>query len=678
MPSIASMRLLNNVTSGATSAAALQTLLDNPTTLGFWQGLLANRTCVDQLLSSDVGWDATLNSDTALRALCDSQRGSQRLAVHETRLPALLGNRPRALVATASPMSTSRLFDKYQYGSHNLSARITPQPLGSINCSAFGAGIYVMAGTGSGSFMQTSPDGITWTQQPMPLGGNTALAIIFANDQFVMAGNGSQVATSPDGITWTNRGVISGTNAINGLFFAAGLYVAVGAAGTLATSPDGVAWTSRSANQGTTVLNAVTFGAGLFVVVGAAGVVSTSPDGVIWTARAALGASVARAIIFNGNLFITAGDAATVSTSTDGINFITHTSGMPGAINSVSFGAGLNVVVGTSGGVATSPDGIDWTLRSLGHTNTVTTIDFNGGIFLLGDTAGHISKSVDGLGYSSSMAVGGVANGAIQAMANNATTIMVATSAGLVSTSQDSGLTWQARTAIRPLVNITALAFGAGLFVSINSAGRVHTSPDGDLWTSGEIVLAGQAPAFCTFVNGLFIVGTQSATTNMATSPDGITWTARSSANILRTFEGSIAFGRGRYVLVGEAGNISSSLDGMTWVNQGGRTVQTNRSIAFGNGVFVLSTTSGIIWTSANGLTWTNSASVGFWMFQIIFINGVFIGSTNLGTFATSTDGITWTQRANGLGTSVTAPAMVSHNGVLVAAATNGNIVTSV
>ena len=91
------------------------------------------------------------------------------------------------------------------------------------------------------------------------------------------------------------------------------------------------------------------------------------------------------------------------------------------------------------------------------------------------------------------------------------------------------------------------VAYGAGLFVAVASSGthRVMTSPDGITWT------ARTAPVHnwwtITYGNGLFVaVGDH---ISVMTSPDGITWTARTAVSGNWGYP-SITYGNGLFVAV--------------------------------------------------------------------------------------------------------------------------------
>jgi len=95
------------------------------------------------------------------------------------------------------------------------------------------------------------------------------------------------------------------------------------------------------------------------------------------------------------------------------------------------------------------------------------------------------------------------------------------------------------------------------------------------------------------------------------TSPDGVTWTPRSSGsnNWLRSVTYSSS--EGLFVTVGEAGSIVTSPNGVTWTKRtSGTTAHLNRVVWTGL-VFIALGESGVVLTSANGTSNWRTVSTG-------------------------------------------------------------------
>jgi hypothetical protein len=236
-------------------------------------------------------------------------------------------------------------------------------------------------------------------------------------------------------------------------------------------------------------------------------------------------------------VWVAIGLAGELYTSANGTTWTSRTSGFgtdPILGVAWSEALGLFVIVGFTGQLSTSPDGITWTARTSGFgTDTITCVGWNAGMALF------------------------VAAGA----------------AGKVSTSTD-GVTWTARTSGFGSSDIDAVASGIGLFVIVGQAGKIASSPDGITWTlrtSGVGVSATFTAAI--YGNGVFFVGGQQAAEPLGASrsTDGITWIGVDNPLGSHTTLG-LAYGT-KFVALGLAGYVATSLDGVTWQVQAGDTV---------------------------------------------------------------------------------------------------------
>jgi hypothetical protein len=91
------------------------------------------------------------------------------------------------------------------------------------------------------------------------------------------------------------------------------------------------------------------------------------------------------------------------------------------------------------------------------------------------------------------------------------------------------------------------------------------------------------------------------------TSPDGVSWTERTSGTTERLYR--VAYGKNIFVAVGWNGNIFTSPDGVSWAQQTSPTGNTLYGVSYGNGTFIAVGHNGTIITSTNGITWTKSTS---------------------------------------------------------------------
>ncbi len=161
--------------------------------------------------------------------------------------------------------------------------------------------------------------------------------------------------------------------------------------------------------------------------------------------------------------------------------------------------------------------------------------------------------------------------------------------------------------------------------------------------------------------NGVFVAVGDAG--EILTSADGVTWTARTSGTTENLT--AVAYGNGRFMAVGSNGKILRSLDnGATW-----SAVKTTLNvflygITYGNGKFVAlgdnqSTYRGIIMTSPDGAVWsTTNLNADEVPWGVAYGNGVFVAvgenyTTGTGYILTSVDGAAWTAKNSGPGESL-------------------------
>ena len=266
-----------------------------------------------------------------------------------------------------------------------------------LSCVAYGNGIFVLGGGCDTTFMGTydyaamltSADLANWSWSFFPTNVNSYLsAITYGNGRFVAEGNGAYggtTFTSPDGVTWapTNQG----TNILDCLTYGKGMFAGMRRGGntTIFASPDGVTWTPTSSGlAGSPNLDGIAYASGLFVAVGDA----YDPAQGSWVACAL--------------------------TSTDCSAWVPHYSTTKNSyLKTVAYGNGRFAAGGDSGLTMTLPDGASWTQRSSAVTTaTLRAITYANGQFVAAGDA--IVTSTDGANWiwrSSDGPISGLAYG---------------------------------------------------------------------------------------------------------------------------------------------------------------------------------------------------------------------------------------------------------------------------
>ena len=245
------------------------------------------------------------------------------------------------------------------------------------------------------------------------------------------------------------------------------------------------------------------------------------------------------------------------------------------------------------------------------------------------------------------------------------------------------GITWTTRTSAADN-NWLSITWGgpAGQekFVAVSTTGtgnRVMTSPDGITWTSRTSAAdnewrdvawggtAGQEKFVAVASTGA--VANTGTGTHVMTSPDGITWTTRTSAanNDWRDVAWGGPAGQEKFVAVSGTGTnnrVMTSPDGITWTTRTSASNNYWNSVTWGGPagqetfVAVSNTGTGTrVMTSADGITWTTRTSAADNNWNSVTSGGtsgqerfVAVASTGTGTrVMSSADGITWTTRTS-------------------------------
>jgi len=198
--------------------------------------------------------------------------------------------------------------------------------------------------------------------------------------------------------------------------------------------------------------------------------------------------------------------------------------------------------------------------------------------------------------------------------------------------------TWTSRINPGSGGNINSIAYnGSNMYVAGASAGYLYSSPDGITWTSRTSGFGSNPINKVIYANSLFVaVGNQGTIT---TSSDGITWTAR-TANMSTNAINDIEYGGGLFVAVGAGGGSSNtggltySSDGITWTRKSQTFTNvgdTYNSVTYNGTNWIIGTPNG---TSLNAIT--ASTPSGTW-------TEITVGGGSAPTYVVAYDGTgTW------------------------------------
>ena len=327
------------------------------------------------------------------------------------------------------------------------------------------------------------------------------------------------------------------------------------------------------------------------------------------------------AVGFGNNLFVAAGAGGAISTSPDGIAWQTQNSGTTNSLKGIAFGGGRFVAVGENGRIKTSSDGVAWLAQESHTSMNLSGITFGKGRFVaVGDgPVGQIRSSLNGEDWVEQ--VNGV----------DTTQSLIAVTFGKVDISGTP----------------------VDLFIAVGKRGTVYTSADAQTWSSVASVTSATLNGVASG-DGILVASGYASSGRIVRSDNGSDWTTETGINAPNALRG-INFGNHTFVAVGDASEIKTSPDGITWTHRQtpyeafGELFFT--SVAFGNNTFVAAGLRGIIFTSTEGQDWTPRASSPGSVTAVAYGRlFVAVGEPTRGNsvLQTSVDGVLWTDRESG------------------------------
>lgn len=514
-------------------------------------------------------------------------------------------------------------------------------------------GYQVTIGNGLGSststaFSQLVSPAPDWEwRMPLPQ-GNSLSAARFLNRRFLLGGSRGTIVTSEDGVTWevVRLGI---SNTVIAFAQGNGVYTALSGFGGVWTSTNGLEWVQRSTQTGPDgrYLGAIAFGAGRFVAVGLGGLVAVSTDGITWSIPATGILDPLAAVTYGAGKFVALGSGGRIYASTDGTTW-NLAAVLPQSVAYLTFGGDKFVAAGGTA-LFVSSDGANWTERFTATTYSIRSLQYTEAGFLaaLATTGGRYLISVNGEIWAEK-ALGSTAGappnsltfgGGRYVMVGVGSDTLVTSDNGTFGTRIGSGLSSDF---IAAAVSDTLLvAIGTGSSSATISAAGVVSSPGATF----------NVPTNATDVaNGAGVFVVVGGAGRIATSSDGVSWQTRASgvtADLL-----GVCFGSNQFLAVGAAGTMLASSDGITWASRTSGVAQALTKVAFGAGTYVAVGAAGTVLSSTDATTWIPRSANGVvtTINDVIYAAGKFVLVSDSGSIRSSTDGITWTTQANPLG----------------------------
>lgn len=128
-------------------------------------------------------------------------------------------------------------------------------------------------------------------------------------------------------------------------------------------------------------------------------------------------------------------------------------------------------------------------------------------------------------------------------------------------------------------------------------------------------------------------------------SKNGSPWECHNSGTLSSLY--AVAFGRGRFVAVGNEGAVAASTDGATWKVVKTASDDRLRSVIYAKGLFVAVGYNGTIITSPDGISWSKRRSdTAGRLHAVTFGNDRFVAITRTGEIVASADAKRWKRMA--------------------------------
>lgn len=255
---------------------------------------------------------------------------------------------------------------------------------------------------------------------------------------------------------------------------------------------------------------------------------------------------------------------------------------------------------------ATLPIGWSWNTIDAGTTTAAyaNKVKYLNSAWYLPLTSGAISRSTNGTSFTVSAAL--VTTGELRDIGYGGSTFVACGNGGGIISSTD-GTSWTVRTSgtTQPL---NGVAHGDGTFLIVGNSGSALTSTDGTTWTP-RTTGSNSTWVGVAYGSSLFVAIQNSA---IRTTPDGVTWTARTVTGTLSGNLSRISFANGVFVIVSSTGEIVTSSDGITWTEVFTSPVSGGSGLAYlENSLWITSHNNGrFCYSFDNAVTWQEISSL--------------------------------------------------------------------
>jgi hypothetical protein len=508
---------------------------------------------------------------------------------------------------------------------------------------------------GNSGVIYTSPTGVTWTQRSSPATGLNLFDIATSNGTTLVAvGTGVIIVSENSGVTWVEATSPSTNLSLRGVSWTGTYWVAMSSTTGTCISIDGYRWEGMfTGSQVLTGNNKYALYAGDKLIVASTNAIKLLPTGsskffeiapeaIIGGLQGANSLTVA----YGAGVYVAVNNASnnnvgSLYTSTDGVVWQARLNAYSTLTNSVVWTGSEFVVVGFYGAYWTSPNGITWTgYIDATASNFTALVNFSGKIIGLSQQACVVLRGASRAvllattqSTTPSYAVlsswtrmsAGDGTAIITNMGQNIPGYFYATTPDNFSSVKLNGVIYDA---LNPTQALNTF-YVNGVFFALGSS-QIHTSIDGITWTGFQTAGSARSVAYG---NGVYVI---TLGTGILVSSDLTSWTRR----LPLTPANDVAFGGGLFALGGNSSPIFTSPDGITWTQR--TSSITIIKIIYANEQFV-AVGGTIITSSPDGLTWRSYSQPANTAFIDIEWNGtVFCAISSTQSFVAIGNGSTW------------------------------------
>lgn len=187
-------------------------------------------------------------------------------------------------------------------------------------------------------------------------------------------------------------------------------------------------------------------------------------------------------------------------------------------------------------------------------------------------------------------------------------------------------------------------------YLAVADHGQAYQSDDLTQWkslTTGtrNYLRAATFHALGSDTNAVIIVGDAGV---VRISTDGLHWSSTASG-ATQDLQG-IAANATLFVATGARGTVLTSPDALAWTRHTTPTTRFISSVVAGPSQWVAVGEAGTIWTSSDARTWIpQSSGTDRWLWRVRHLNGRYVAAGQAGTLLSSLDGIVWASSSTGI-----------------------------